>query len=33
MNLFGFVWPELTANNAKIVRDFVVSDHPKVREE
>ena len=33
MDLFGYIWPELIANNEKIVRDFVVSDYPKVREE
>ena len=33
MILFGLIWPELTAKNEKIVSYFVVSDHPKVREE
>lgn len=33
MYRFGFVWPELTANNAKIVRVLVVSEYQAFREE
>ena len=33
MSRIGFIWAELAANNAKLVRVLVVSDSPEVREE
>ena len=33
MKRFGYTWPELIANNAKLVRVFAVSDYRAFREE